>query len=102
MRLSLRSIREGVQAPAWSGPVYFDYLTRSIVYAPIGVHCLLRFGRWSYFVLLRLVHRPRLYDASVEKALVIAEIRGHNAGFRRGANEAQRWIYGAFRHLESK
>ena len=95
MRVRLRAIREGDQSPAWSGPVYFDYLTFQFIYAPIGIHWLLRLGRWAYISILNLAHRPNFYDKAIEEAIAAAQRQGYNSGFRQGANEAQRWIAGA-------
>ena len=100
--ISLKAFREGERAPAWSGPIYFDYLTFKFVYAPIGLHWLLRLGRWTYISILNLSHRPNFDDAAIDGALAAAERRGYNNGFRSGANEAQRWISGMLWGLVDK
>ena len=100
MRLSLRAIREGQRSPPWSGPVYYDYMMREVVYAPIPLHWLLRVGRWVHNQILTLAHRPNFDDVAIQ--LIQAERIGYSRGFRRGANEAQRWISGALQALAER
>ena len=101
MRLTFKQIREGELMPPWSGPVYVDIRTMSVVFAPLGFHWLLRFGRWLYFCLLRLARRPSLKLRELHQMQYLAYQRGYNQGVIKGAAETRRWISGALQHLAS-